>query len=224
MHVLIVEDEVPLAKAVADGLAKEGITSQVCNDGPSGLQAALDGRFDAILLDLLMPGMSGFKVCEGIREAGFRTPILVLTAKNGEWDEAEALDTGADDYLTKPFSFVVLVARLRALVRRSGPVEVPLLSSAGVQLDPGRRVATRLGVDVKLTGRECGLLTALIEADGATCSKEELLRRVWGPGFTGDVNVVEVYIGYLRRKVDEPFSSPVIETVRGIGYRLRTEP
>jgi two-component system, OmpR family, response regulator len=222
VHVLIVEDEVALAKAIADGLAKEGITAEVRNDGISGLEAAMAGGFDAIALDLLLPGMNGFKVCASLRAAGVKTPILMLTAKNGEWDEAEALDTGADDYLTKPFSFVVLVAHLRALVRRSGAAPVSPLVSGELRLDQGNRVASRDGTDIRLTGRECGLLAALIEANGATCSKEHLLKRVWGQSFTGDVNVVEVYIGYLRRKVDEPFTAPIIETVRGAGYRMRT--
>ena len=223
VRVLVVEDEELLAAAVADGLVAEGFDVDVSHDGPDGLWRAREGSYDAIVLDVLLPGMHGYKVCRTLRDEGVWTPILILTAKDGEWDEAEALDTGADDFLSKPFSFVVLLARLRALFRRGAPPRPAVLELGPLKLDPGARRVSRNGDDIKLTTREFALLEYLMRRDGNVASKPEILDHVWGMDFAGDPNVVEVYIGYLRRKLDDPYGSHLIRTVRGAGYRLTTE-
>jgi len=223
MRVLLVEDEVALAEAVRDGLMAEGFDVDVVHDGNEGLWRAQEGSYDAIVLDILLPGMNGYKVCEGLRDVGVWTPILMLTAKDGEWDEAEALDTGADDFLSKPFSFVVLLARLRALVRRGAPPRPAVLELGPLRLDPGTRRFERGATTVKLTAREFALLEYLMRRDGNVASKSEILDHVWGIEFGGDPNVVEVYVGYLRRKIDTPFGSHLIRTVRGAGYRIDAE-
>jgi len=168
----------------------------------------------------MLPGMNGYKVCRNLREEGVATPILMLTAKSGEYDEAEALDTGADDFLSKPFSFVVLVARIRALLRRSADGKAQPMVIDDLVLDPLPRTCTRGGQDIPLTTREYELLEALMRKPGQVVPKAELLERVWGEDFDGDPNVVEVYVGYLRRKVDRPFGRHDLETVRGVGYRM----
>ena len=220
MRVLVVEDEVALAEAVREGLTAEGYDVDVVHDGADGLWRAREGSYDAIVLDILLPGMNGYKVCETLRDEGVWTPILMLTAKDGEWDEAEALDTGADDFLSKPFSFVVLLARLRALIRRGAPPRPTVLSVGTLELDPGARRVRRDGTDIRLTAREFALLEYLVRKDGSVASKAEILDHVWGMDFAGDPNVVEVYVGYLRKKIDAPFGAESIETVRGAGYRL----
>ncbi len=223
MQVLLVEDEPNMAAAVARGLTAEGFSVDVAGDGLEGLWRAREGSYGAIVLDILLPGMNGYQVCRTLREERNWTPILMLTAKSGEWDEVEALDTGADDYLTKPFSFDVLVARLRSLVRRSG-AEVAMAYGAGdLVIDPARKECRRGAVPIDLTWREFSLLEALMRRPGTVLSKRDLIRQVWGLDFDGDPNVVEVYIGYLRRKVDRPFGRAGIETVRGFGYRFRQD-
>jgi DNA-binding response OmpR family regulator len=224
VRVLVVEDEIHLAAALRDGLRAEGYDVDTVHDGLEGLWRAREGSYDAIVLDILLPGLNGYRVCQGLREAGVWTPILMLTAKDGEWDEAEALDTGADDFLSKPFSFVVLLARLRALVRRGAPPRPALLEFASLRLDPATRRVEREGKAIRLTAREFALLEYLMRRDGTVASKPEILDHVWGIDFGGDPNIVEVYIGYLRRKVDSPFASPLIRTVRGAGYRLSEQP
>ena len=220
MRVLVVEDEEHLAAAIADGLTAEGFDVDVTHNGPDGLWRAREGSFDAIVLDVLLPGMHGYKVCRTLRDEGVWTPILILTAKDGEYDEAEALDTGADDFLSKPFSFVVLLARLRVLIRRGAPPRPAVLSVGSLELDPGSRRARRGDADIRLTAREFALLEFLMRKDGDVASKAEILDHVWGIDFEGDPNVVEVYVGYLRKKIDQPFDAQTIETVRGAGYRL----
>jgi DNA-binding response OmpR family regulator len=220
MRVLVVEDEVALAEAVADGLQAEGFDVDTAHDGMDGLWRAREGSYDAIVLDVLLPGMNGYRVCKTLRDEGVWTPILILTAKDGEWDEAEALDTGADDFLSKPFSFVVLLARLRALFRRGAPPRPAVLQVGPLSLDPGARRVSRNGDDIKLTTREFALLEYLMRRNGNVASKPEILDHVWGMDFAGDPNVVEVYVGYLRRKLDDPYGSHLIRTVRGAGYRL----
>ena len=175
------------------------------------------------MLDILLPGIHGYKVCRALRDDGIWTPILILTAKDGEYDEAEALDTGADDFLSKPFSFVVLLARLRALIRRGAPPRPNSLTVGGLELDPGTRRVERGDADIRLTAREFALLEFLMRKDGNVASKAEILDHVWGIDFAGDPNVVEVYVGYLRKKIDQPFSVETIQTVRGAGYRLVPE-
>ena len=220
MRILVVEDEKHLAAAVADGLTAEGFDVDVAYDGNDGLWRGREGSYDAIVLDVLLPGMHGYKVCRTLRDEGVWTPILILTAKDGEYDEAEALDTGADDFLSKPFSFVVLLARLRALIRRGAPPRPNVLSIGTLDLDPGARRVSRAGVDIRLTAREFALCEFLMRKQGDVVSKAEILDHVWGIDFAGDPNVVEVYVGYLRRKIDQPFGVETIQTVRGAGYRL----
>jgi two-component system OmpR family response regulator len=220
VRVLLVEDEVALAESLRRGLAAEGFTCDVVHDGLDGLWRAREHPYAVIVLDLLLPGMNGYAVCRALRAEQVWTPILVLTAKEGEYDEAEALDTGADDYLTKPFSLVVLVARLRALVRRGSTPRPPALAAGTLVLDPFLRTCTRGETPVRLTPRESDLLAALLRRSGGVASKTELLDEVWGADFEGDPNIVEVYMGYLRRKVDAPFGVTTIDTVRGVGYRV----
>jgi two-component system OmpR family response regulator len=223
MRVLLVEDEVALAEAIRDGLVAEGFDVDAVHDGIDGLWRAREGSYDAIVLDILLPGMNGYKVCQTLREEEVWTPILMLTAKDGEYDEAEALDTGADDFLSKPFSFVVLLARLRALFRRGAPPRPSVLECGPLRLDPGNRTATHDDEEIPLTAREFALLEYLMRRDGNVASKSEILDHVWGMDFAGDPNVIEVYIGYLRRKIDQPFGTELIRTVRGAGYRLTAE-
>ncbi|HPB45011.1 MAG TPA: response regulator transcription factor [Microthrixaceae bacterium] len=220
MKVLVIEDEVALADAVARGLGAEGFEVTVANDGLEGLELARGAKFDLIVLDIMMPGMNGYRVCRTLREEEIWTPILMLTAKDGEYDEAEALDTGADDFLSKPFSFVVLVARLRALARRRSDANLAPLEFDDLTLEPVSRTVRRGDSDISLSPREFALLEALMRHSGEVVSKTDLLDRVWGEDFEGDPNVVEVYIGYLRRKIDRPFGRSDLETVRGEGYRL----
>jgi two-component system OmpR family response regulator len=220
VRVLVVEDEVRLAETVRRGLAAEGFTVDVVHDGAEGLWAATEKAYDAVLLDIMLPKLNGYRVCRQLREAGVWTPVLMLTAKDGEYDQADAFDLGADDYLTKPFSFVVLVARLRAIIRRGAPERPIVLVAGDLRLDPAARHVSRGDQEILLTPREFGLLEFLMRHRGDVVSKTEILRNVWDAHYDGDPNVVEVYVGYLRRKIDTPYGRKAIETVRGIGYRL----
>ncbi|HET6950991.1 MAG TPA: response regulator transcription factor [Acidimicrobiales bacterium] len=221
MRVLVVEDELNLAQAIRDGLSAEGFDVELSHDGLDGLWRARERPYGAIVLDILLPGMNGYKVCQTLRQEGVWTPILMLTAKSGRYDEVEALDTGADDFLSKPFAFMVLVARLRALARRGATPRPRELMAGDLALDPVHRTCRRGDVPIDLTRRECDLLEALLRHNGQGVPKAQLLREVWGDDFTGDDNVVEVYVGYLRRKIDAPFGTRSLQTVRGIsGYRL----
>ena len=220
MRILVVEDEVSIADALATGLKAEGFDVDVVHDGTDGLWRAREIAYAAIVLDILLPGMNGFKVCRTLREEGVWTPILMLTAKDGELDEAEALDTGADDFLSKPFSFVVLVARLRALLRRGSTPRPNVLTVGTLTLDPASRQCSRFDTAIDLTAREYALLDLLMRRSDAILSKGVLLDEVWGAEFGGDPNIVEVYVGYLRKKVDTPFGVHTILTVRGAGYRM----
>ncbi len=220
MRALLVEDERTLARAVVRGLEADGFLVDVAHDGLAGLDLARSGTYDVVVLDIMLPGRNGYDVCRDLREAGVWTPVLMLTAKDGEYDEVDAFDLGADDYLTKPFSFPVLLARLRALVRRGG-VERPVLLRAGdLSLDPATRVVTRSGVAVDLTAREFAVLHHLMRHVGMVVPKLDILQAVWDLHHDGSDNVVEVYVGYLRRKIDAPFGRHAIQTVRGSGYRL----
>jgi DNA-binding response OmpR family regulator len=220
MRVLVVEDEVALAEGISRGLTAEGFTVDVAHDGAEGYEKARTGSFDLIVLDIMLPTMNGYKVCRQLRDEEVWTPILMLTAKDGEYDEAEALDTGADDFLSKPFSFVVLVARLRALARRRSDHNLAPLELGDLVLDVVARTCRRGDTPIALSPREFALLEALLRHQGEIVSKQDLLDRVWGPEFEGDPNVVEVYVGYLRRKIDRPFGRTDLETVRGEGYRI----
>jgi two-component system, OmpR family, response regulator len=223
MRVLVVEDERTLADGLRRGLEAEGFATDVAHDGTDGLHMALEHAYDAIVLDLMLPGRNGFQVCSELREAGVWTPIVVLTAKDGEYDEAEALDTGADDYVTKPFSYVALVARLRALIRRGAGERPPVLEAGDLRFDPGPRRAWRAETEVRLTAREASLLEFLLRRAGEVVSKTEILDHVWDDRFDGDLNIVEVYVRHLRNKLDRPFGRAAIETVRGSGYRLAAD-
>src|SRR3954464_6635831 len=220
MRVLLVDDEVRLAENVRRGLAAEGFVVDVVYDGTEGLFKAEIKTYDVVVLDIMLPGLNGYEVCRQMREKGLWTPVLMLTAKDGEYDQADALDLGADDYLTKPFSFLVLVARLRALIRRGAPVRPTVLVAGDLTLDPATRRVRRGGSEVVLTPREFGLLHFLLRHRGDVVSKTNILESVWDANYVGDDNVVEVYVSYLRRKIDQPFGRHAIETVRGMGYRL----
>ncbi|WP_437310645.1 response regulator transcription factor [Sorangium sp. So ce388] len=223
MRVLLVEDEERLAEAIASGLAAEGFAVDAARSGADGLWRATEGQYAAIILDILLPDLNGYEVCAALREREVWTPILMLTAKDGEYDVAEALDTGADDFLSKPFSYVVLVARLRALVRRGAAPRPAVLRVGDLELDPATRRCRRDGQDIALTPREFALLDALMRRRGEVVPKQRILDVVWGLDFPGDPNVVEVYVRYLRQKIDAPFGRRSLETVRGVGYRLREE-
>jgi DNA-binding response OmpR family regulator len=223
MRVLVVEDEEHLAAGLKKGLEADGFATDLALNGTDGLWMAREFPYDAIVLDLMLPGVNGYKICAALRGEGIWTPILMLTAKDGEFDEAEALDTGADDYVTKPFSHVVLVARLRALIRR-GTAERPTVLEAGdLRFDPASREARRGDVLVSLTARESALLEFLMRHAGRVVSKLEILEHVWDLGFEGDPNIVEVYVRHLRNKLDRPFDRHAIETLRGAGYRLAAD-
>ena len=220
-RVLVVEDDHDLAGAVAGLLSDEGFVVVQCFDGDAGLDEALHGTYDVIVLDIMLPKRSGFRVCQDLRAAGVQTPLLMLTAKEGQWDEVEGLDVGADDFLRKPFERSVLMARLHALLRREERGRPHPLSVGEVTLDPMSRRVTSFGRAVTLTPREFSLLELLMSRAEKAVSKADILNVVWGSDFDGDQNIVEVYVGYLRRKIDEPTRPSVIRTVRGVGYCVR---
>ena len=195
----------------------------MATNGTDGLWMARENAYDAIVLDILLPGLNGYRVCATLRDEGDWTPILMLTAKDGEFDEAEALDTGADDFVTKPFSYVALVARLRALIRRGATERPAVLEAGDLRFDPGERRAWRGEEQVVLTAREMGLLEFLLRHRGEVVSKTEILDHVWDGSFDGDPNIVEVYVRHLRNKLDRPFGRSSIETIRGAGYRLAAD-
>jgi two-component system, OmpR family, response regulator len=216
MRLLVVEDEVRLAAALRRGLMAEGFAVDVAVDGVSGLEAARLGGFDAVVLDIMLPRLSGYDVVRTLRAEGNWVPVIILSAKDGDYDQADGLDCGADDYLTKPFSYVVLVARLRALLRR-GVVPRPVVLTWGtLSLDPATHTVTLADRPVTLTRREFTLLEFLIRNAGRVVSKTEILDHVWDRATDTDPNAVEVYVGYLRRKLGRD----ALETVRGVGYRL----
>ena len=216
MRLLVVEDEARLARALRRGLTAEGFVVDVVHDGPAGLRAARHGDYDAVVLDVMLPGMSGYDVVRSLRTEGVWVPVLMLSAKDGEYDQADGLDYGADDYLTKPFSFVVLLARLRALVRRKLPERPAVLTAGEVQLDPATHEVRLADAPVALTPREYTVLEYFLRNPHRVVSKTELLDHVWDAAEDTDPNAVEVYIGYLRRKLGRE----VLQTVRGAGYRL----
>jgi two-component system, OmpR family, response regulator len=220
VRVLVVDDEVRLARALKVGLEAEGMAVDVAHDGTDGLWYARENDYDAIVLDLMLPGINGYKVCETLRGEENWTPVLMLTAKDGEWDQVEGLDTGADDYLTKPFSFPVLVARLRAVSRRGARARPTVLRAGDLSLDPAARRAWRGETPLDLTSRELSLLEHLLRHADDVVSKRQILDSVWDDDFLGDPNIVEVYVRHLRNKIDRPFNREAIQTVRGAGYRL----
>ena len=221
MRILVVEDERRLAASLRSGFEAEGFAVDTAYDGQEGLWYARENPYDLILLDIMLPVVNGYKVCEALRAEENWTPILMLTAKDGDWDQIEALDTGADDYVTKPFSFQVLLARVRSLVRRGAAERPAVLAVGDLVLDPASRVVARGGTEIALTSREFALLEFLMRRRGDVVTKSDILSHVWDYAFEGDPNIVEVYVGRLRRKVDRPFGRADIETLRGSGYRLR---
>ena len=220
MRVLVIEDEVRLAETIRRGLLSEGFSVDVHHRGDDGFESATVDHFDAIVLDIMLPGKHGYDIVRDLRRREVWTPVLMLSAKDGEYDLADAFDLGADDYLIKPFSFVVLVARLRALIRRGAPPRPPVLTVNGLELDPARDRVTRDGIALPLTPREYSVLEFLMRNAGSRSTKQEILQSVWDTHYEGDDNIVEVYIGYLRRKVESPVRQNSIDTVRGVGYRL----
>ena len=219
MRVLVVEDEQAFAETLRKGLVAEGFSVDVVHTGTDGLWTATEHPYDVIVLDIMLPGLTGYEVLKRLRAAQNWTPVLMLTAKDGEYDEADAFDLGADDYLTKPFSYVVLVARLRALLRRGAPERPAVLTVGDLRLDPAARTVHKGHDQLELTAREFGLLEFLLRRRGEALSKREILTHVWDAHYDGDENVVEVYIGYLRRKI----GAERIRTLRGVGYRLTVD-
>src|SRR5262245_18970923 len=213
-----------MARAIQRGLTAEGFAVEVAYNGEDGLHLAREGEFDVIVLDIMLPKVNGYEVCQRLRAEGVWSPILMLSAKDGEYDQADALDLGADDYLTKPFSYVVLVARLRALLRRAAAPRPAVLRCGDLSLDPAARVVRRGTATVALTAREFALLEFLMRHPGDVLAKSDLLAHVWDAAEDiGDLNVVEVYVGYLRKKIDAPFERHAVQTVRGAGYRLAAD-
>jgi DNA-binding response OmpR family regulator len=220
MRALVVEDEAGLADTLRRGLTTDGFVVQVVHNGEDAIWAATENAFDVIVLDIMLPKVNGYRVVERLRAGGNWTPILMLTAKDGDYDQTDAFDLGADDYLTKPFSFMVLTARLRALIRRGAPERPVVLAAGDLTLDPARRRVQRGENVLALTPREFALLEYLLQHVGDVVTKPQILDGVWDPAFEGDPNIIEVYVRYLRRKVDLPFGRAAIQTVRGMGYRL----
>jgi two-component system, OmpR family, response regulator len=220
MKLLLVEDDEKIAATIKRGLEASGFAVELAADGDEGLWRATEGTYDLVILDIMLPGRDGYQVCSQLRAADNWTPILMLTAMDGDLDEAEGLDTGADDYLTKPFSFPVLVSRVRALLRRTagrGPVPV---SVGDLRIDPAQRRVWVGGEERTLTSREFHVLEFLVRRAGHVLSKEEILAGVWEDDFDGDMNIVEVYVLRLRRKLEGPNGRHRIQTVRGAGYRV----
>ncbi|WP_406038915.1 response regulator transcription factor [Micromonospora sp. NBC_00898] len=220
MRILVVEDDKHLARSIKRGLEAEGFAVDVALDGVDGLWRAKEGDYDVVVLDIMLPGKSGYQVCAELRELGNWTPIIMLTAKDGELDEAAALDTGADDYLSKPFSYVVLVARIRALLRRGSRERPATLNVGDLRLDPAAHRAWRRDTEVSLTPRQFALLEFFMRRAGEVLPKSTILDHVWDFAFDGDPNIVEVYVRHLRKKIDEPFGRTAIQTIRLVGYRL----
>ena len=221
MRVLLVEDERGLAASLKRGLVAEGFAVDVTHDGVTGEWMATETPYDVVVLDIMLPGRNGYDILRNLRAAQVWTPVLMLTAKDGEYDQADAFDLGADDYLTKPFSVVVLLARLRALVRRGAPERPGVLEVGDLRLDPARHEVSVGGAPVVLTAREFAVLHHLMRHPGQVRSKTDILEHVWDAAFEGSDNIVEVYVGYLRRKLQAAGAHVVLETVRGSGYRLR---
>jgi two-component system, OmpR family, response regulator len=220
MRILVVDDDAHVAGSVRRGLEGEGYAVDVAFDGTEGHWLASENPYDAMVLDSMLPGMSGDELCARLRAAGVWTPILMLTARSGESDEAQALDSGADDFLSKPFSYVVLLARLRALLRRGGVQRPAVLVAGDLTLDPATHRVARGDVEVPLSPRQFSLLEYFLRHAGEVLPKSRLLEHVWDFAFEGDPNIVEVYVHQLRLRVDEPFGRSALQTVRGAGYRL----
>jgi len=224
MRILVVEDEVKMAGLLKRGLEEEGYAVDVASSGANGLWAATENEYDALVLDLMLPDMSGLDVCRQLRRAGRWMPVLILTARDGVPDRVAGLDAGADDYMVKPFAFSELFARLRALIRRGAGERPAVVAVGDLSLDPASRSVSRSGTSIELTAREFALLELLLRHPGEVLTRTRILEHVWDFAYDGGSNVVDVYVRYLREKVDRPFGRRSIETVRGSGYRFRREP
>ena len=220
MRVLLIEDDTAIARSLKEGLEDEAYVVDVANDGSEGYRTAVADDYDVIILDIMLPGMNGYEVCRALRNDGNKTPILMLTARDTERDIVEGLDTGADDYLAKPFSFDVLLARIRALLRRPNEKLEEIIQVGDLKLDPSSKKVTRASQEINLTAKEYGVLEYLMRNKGKVLSKEQIISHVWD--FDADVlpNNVELFIMFLRRKIDKPFKSKLIHTVSGFGYKL----
>jgi two-component system OmpR family response regulator len=223
MRVLVVDDEAKLANLLQRRLRREGIGVDVASSGEAALERAMATAYDAIVLDLMLPGVDGFETCRRLRAEGVWSPTLMLTARNDIEDRVRGLDSGADDYLTKPFSLEELLARLRALTRRGAPPRPTVLEVGDLSLDPASRRAWRGEVELRLTSREFSLLETFMRRPGEVLSRFDLLEHVWDQSYENRSNVIEVYVGYLRDKLDRPFGRRTLETVRGMGYRLQAD-
>jgi len=223
MRLLVVEDSAKMANLLRRGLTEEGYAVDVASTGVDAVWLATENTFDVIVLDVMLPDIDGFEVCRQLRRAGRWSPILMLTARDDIADRVRGLDVGADDYLTKPFAFQELFARLRSLVRRAPQERSPILTVDDLAMDPAEHSVRRGTVDVKLTGKEFALLHYFMRHPGEALTRSRLLEHVWDFAFDGDPNIVDVYVGYLRDKIDRPFKRTSLETVRGVGYRLRKE-
>ena len=223
MRVLVVEDEVKMARLLERGLEEEGYAVDVATTGAEAVWAATENPYDAVILDVMLPDVDGFEVCRRLRADGRWAPILMLTAREAVSDRVAGLDAGADDYLAKPFSFNELFARLRALLRRGAEERPAVLRVGDLTLDPATREVTRAGRPVALTAKEFALLEVFMRRSGEVLGRTRLIEHVWDFAYDGDSNIVDVYVGYLRRKIDRPFGRHSIETVRGAGYRLRDD-
>jgi two-component system, OmpR family, response regulator len=228
LRLLLVEDDAKLVRVLARGLSRESFAVDIAQDGHEALRQAAAGEYDVIVLDVMLPGPDGFEVCETLRQRGDATPVLMLTARTEVHDRIRGLNGGADDYLTKPFDFGELVARLRALTRRSpaapeAEAEASILSVGDLRIDSERYLVTRAGQSVELSARELAVLTCLARQPGRVVSRDRLLEQVWGPDFDGSSNVVDVYVGYLRKKLERPSGRRLIRTVRGTGFLLESE-
>ncbi|MDY6807928.1 MAG: response regulator transcription factor [Actinomycetota bacterium] len=220
MRVLVIEDDLRAAETLRRTLTAEGWTVDVASNGAEGLETASVRAYDVIVCDIMMPVLNGYETVRELRRRDVWTPVMMLTAKDGDYDQADAFDLGADDYLVKPFSFVVLSARLRALVRRGAPERPAILRAGSLSLDPARREVRRADDLIELTAREFAVLEYLMRHKGSVVSKAEIIASVWDAHYRGDDNIVEVYVGYLRRRIDAPYGLKSIQTVRGAGYRL----
>jgi two-component system OmpR family response regulator len=220
VRLLLVEDDAKLARALGRGLRHEGYAVDVVGDGDAALMQAAVWEYDAIVLDVMLPVRDGLAVCRTLRERGCWAPVLMLTARGQVGDRIRGLDVGADDYLVKPFDFGELLARLRALVRRAPPQRPARLEVGDLVVDPATHAVTRAGVPVTLTAREFAVLEFLARNAGEAITRARLLDHVWDENFTGSTNIVDVYVGYLRRKLEQPFARPLIRTIRGVGYAL----
>ena len=224
MRLLVVDDDARLVRALRRGLEAEGFAVDTAGDAMEAEWLARENPYDAMVLDVMLPGIDGVELCTRLRDAGNWTPVLMLTARTDSAEVARALDSGADDHLAKPFSYVVLLARLRALLRRGGSTRPPVLRAGGLELDPGTHQVRRDGSPVELTPRQFALLEYLMRRAGEVVPKRDILEHVWDFGYEGDPNIVEVYVAQLRRRIDQPFGTTSLQTVRLVGYRLADEP